>query len=57
MNQDRFVIEHRAHESRYALLDRGESLDESGAEPIVIGEESYLDVDAPVGSGTGLLHE
>lgn len=42
MTDDRFAVEHRPEESRYVLIDRGAD----GAEQKVIGEESYLDVDA-----------
>lgn len=42
MNQDRFTVENRPEENRYALVDRGED----GTESNVIGEESYVDVSA-----------
>lgn len=39
MTDKRFEVEHRPEESRYVLLDRGES----GSESQEIGEEAYFD--------------
>lgn len=39
MTEERFAVQHRAEESRYVLIDRGED----GAGSRVIGEESYVD--------------
>lgn len=41
MTQDRFDVQDHPTQSRYVLIDHGES----GADDAEIGEESYLDVD------------
>lgn len=40
MTDNRFAVEHRPHESRYVLIDRGDD----GSGDAVIGEEPYVDV-------------
>lgn len=52
MTDDRFTVEHRPDESRYALIDRGD--DSSGT--AVIGEESYVDVVADGQTERVLFH-
>ena len=41
MSEERFEVQHRGGESRYVLVDRGES----GSDSKEAGEERYLDLD------------
>lgn len=52
MTEDRFSVEYRTDEGRYALVDRGED----GSGSTVIGEESYADFATDDGVDRILFH-
>ena len=49
---ERFVVEHRPEELRYALVDRGED----GTGTAVVGEETYVDVSTDAGTDRVMYH-
>lgn len=57
MTHKRFIVEERAEEQRYVLLDNGEAGEADGgpgisADYVVAGEESYVDVKPAAGNVT-----